>query len=148
MQIFGVDPGLATGFACLVEGGALAWCGLGELAGVPGPGDLVVIEVPQIYRKSKGDPNDLITLALQAGGYRERYQQAGARVITVKPAEWKGQVDKGVHNARVLRTLDPRELGTYEHLTKSVAPSKRNNVIDAIGLAKWAFAVELWRRAG
>ncbi len=148
MQIFGVDPGLCTGFSGLDEQGELFWCGdTSEGLDLFGEqGDLVVLEVPQIYRHSKGDPNDLITLALQAGGYRERFQSKGFRVVTVKPAEWKGQVDKDMHNARVIKSLPPEELELFKLKTKSLAASKRHNVIDAIGLAKWAFSVELYRQ--
>jgi len=154
--IFGIDPGNNAG-VCYLRDGELQWCALEDgknpWTSVPGgfhlaPRALVVIELPQIYRagSSEGDPNDLVKVAYLAGGYGLRAKQLGARVVTALPAEWKGQVKKPIHNARVLSGLTMGELRMYEQCTESVAPSKRNNVIDAIGLAKWAWKVELWRR--
>lgn len=57
----------------------------------------VVVERPQVYAlgKSKGDPNDLIQVALVAGGVGALLGHVcNAAVFFVTPAEWKGQLPK------------------------------------------------------
>lgn len=137
-MILGIDPGKCTGWAILAEGGELIRCGEGwppSLEGVR----RAVVECPQIYRASKapGDPNDLIKVAILVGRYVERLDQANVPVRLVKPAEWKGQVPKKIHNARVKGALQTAELARLAKL--ELPESREHNVIDAIGLAK-AFA--------
>jgi hypothetical protein len=157
-MLLAIDPGRDTGWCFLGNLGEpyVARCGLGDppvefLA----PGDLVIIERPQVYRdrSSKGDPNDLITLAIQVGRYTERCEALGAKVEHVLPREWKGTVDPDVLCHRVTRALSESEREllytalaplarkpmTTEHLTSG----KRHNVIDAVGIAKWAVSGRL-----
>jgi hypothetical protein len=145
VRIFGIDPGNCSGFAHVDDAGNLEWCGL-RMPEAEARGALAVIEIPQIYRHGPGDPNDLVKVAFLAGGYAQVLRDRGAGLALVKPGEWKGQVDKEIHNARVLRSLSPAETKVYAQCTKGVAEGKLNNIIDAIGLAKWGFRVELWRR--
>lgn len=130
MIVTAIDPGACTGWAVFVDRVLYACGAERDASAVPVGGDLVVIERPQIYRasKSKGDPNDLITLALLAGRYQERALVAGARVELVLPAAWKGSVPKAVHNKRVLASLTPQE--------RALVPDD-HNAIDAAGLGKW-----------
>lgn len=100
------------------------------------PPYLLVIEWPQIYTrtKSKGDPNDLLPVAAVAGAI---ISSVGALTVRMpKPSDWKGQVPKDVHNARVLKRLTPGERARFDaaRLPKSLA----NNAIDAVGLGLWA----------
>ena len=66
--------------------------------------DLVVVEKPEIYQQRfwKGDPRDLIDLAMVVGGI---IWSAPCSVKTVYPKEWKGQVPKYVTDARALGKL-------------------------------------------
>ena len=106
--------------------------GLGEL---PPDDDIheIVIELPQVYAgsKSKGNPNDLIKLAYEAGRV---VGSAAAKVI--KPREWKGTIKKEVMLKRILSKLDDRELRLLKGL--GLPPSKEHNVVDAIGIGLWA----------
>jgi hypothetical protein len=97
----------------------------------------VVIEKPVIYRPRlmKGDPNDLIVLALLAGRYQERALNDKATVELVTPHEWKGSVSKEISNRRVLKKLKSEELAVLNAV--KCAESARHNVIDAIGIALW-----------
>jgi hypothetical protein len=95
----------------------------------------LVIEQPQVYvrSRSKGDPNDLITLALNAGAIAGAL---GARaVVPLRPAEWKGQTPKEVVEQRARARLSATEMG---RLSMPSAASKRHNVWDAIGIGlRW-----------
>lgn len=63
--------------------------------------DLLVIEVPQVYqgRRQKGDPNDLVRLALLAGNLEALVSTYN--VMEVLPSTWKGQVPKPLHHTRL-----------------------------------------------
>ena len=88
-----------------------------------------VIEIPQVYqqRLQKGDPNDLIGVAVLAGvavATMAPYCQAEL----VHPRVWKGQRPKDVDNRWTLSQLDADELAVA---------GKNHNVLDAIGLGLW-----------
>lgn len=91
----------------------------------------VWIERPQVYREAhwKGDPNDLIDVAIVVGALAS---QATGNVVLVRPHDWKGNVPKTIHNARIKRALDPAERDT---LKACGAPAGLlHNVVDAVGL--------------
>ena len=161
----GIDPGLRhAGWATVDLSGALIACGLARgLAtgrgvdawqrvaheavdaitteipvGTHGADLLVTVELPRIYAagKMKGDPDDIVVLAAVVGSIVGAVVEAGANATVVRPADWKGQVPKDVHNRRILSGLSVKEEFA---LNGCGAPSSlRHNVIDAIGLAKWA----------
>lgn len=153
MSLLAVDPGRDTGWARLDVSGVLIDCGLGDPP--RSDGCKVVIERPQVYRgrSSKGDPNDLITLAIQVGRYTERFATQGSNVEHILPHAWKGTVDADVLCRRVVAALAPAERDlllrvlaplarkqmTDEHLTAG----RRHNVIDAVGIAKWSVGSRL-----
>jgi len=136
--LLAVDPGRGSGWAWYFQG-KLDRCGLVKpdrdrawAFAVPSLPFVthMVIERPQVYQpnRSKGDPNDLIGVAIIAG----RWLQAvpAAHVSMPLPAEWKRQVPKSVDHGRALRVLSPVEramLGGMDH-----------NVMDAVSLGLWA----------
>lgn len=141
-----IDPGRDTGWALLDTSGILVQCGLGVPPAFIGQ---VIIERPQIYRgrASKGDPNDLITLAIQVGRYTERYDVPGGSVEHVLPHDWKGSVDPEVLCRRVVASLTECERQLLETVLAPLARKlvrddltggRRHNVIDAVGIAKWS----------
>ena len=152
-MLLAVDPAITcTGWAFFV-GERLDRCGIietkanmpfdrrirsigqGILQATPGVPLMLVIEWPQIYHKwSKGDNNDLLPLAAIAGNLMSHFPWAKTQLP--KPAQWKGQVPKDVHNARVLKRLSVDE--TRLVAAARVAKSKAHNMIDAIGLGLWA----------
>lgn len=107
----------------------------------------LVYELPQIYQrpKSKGDPNDLIKVALVAANVSGMLRYAlGGRDISMEvhsplPAEWIGQCPKVVCSGpeawnsprgyRIKVALAPEEL-------EVVIPD--DNALDAVGLGLWA----------
>lgn len=139
-----IDPGIDTGWALFMPSKALVRCGLGAPPTTPVLS--VVIEKPQVYRarESKGDPNNLITLAIQVGRYVERFEVLGAKVTLHLPNEWKGQLPKGVMSGRTLKGLSLAEQAVVNHCLQPIAPSKRHNVMDAVALGVWAFKMGVW----
>jgi len=140
MNLIAIDPGKhAVGWAAFGDDG-LSACGmleigaLGYLAGRRP--DVAVIEVPQIYdrRRWKGDPNDLIDVAIAAGMARQALCDA-AEVVLVKPAAWKGQRAKAIDTEYTSGLLSLPERAVIDRC--GVAKSKRHNVIDAIGIGLW-----------
>jgi hypothetical protein len=92
----------------------------------------VVIEIPRIYLgKGKGDLNDLIDLAVLAGGL----STLGTSAYFVTPSEWKGQTPKDVMAVRVRAKLTPQELALFNAC--DCPASLRHNVLDAIGIGLW-----------
>jgi len=134
-----IDPGRDTGWAVLREDGILSSCGLGDPP-LAFNGHRVLVERPQIYRgrASKADPNDLITLAIQVGRYKERFMSRGCSVEEIIPHTWKGTVDPDVLCNRIVSSLTDDERCVLDSALLSVAKSKQHNVIDAVGLGKWS----------
>lgn len=85
---------------------------------LPSP-DTLVIERPQVYRagKSKGDPNDLVDVAIAVGRWIGTYPDADRILYT--PDEWKGQVPKAVCHARARAALSVEELARVPALPKT-----------------------------
>lgn len=146
-RILAIDPGKVTGYClsdngritqagCLSERDMLYWI---QSQAQFGPSDACVIEVPQIYtgERQKGDPNDLIDLAVMVGGYRATAERAGFAVTLVRPRAWKGQLPKDVCWTRVRETLTAEEDERIAYFSRSIAPGLRHNMHDAIGLATW-----------
>lgn len=91
------------------------------------------IEKPQVYtqRKQGGDPNDLITVALNAGAFGMCAEFCGADVLVYRPHKWKGQVPKKIAIKRFKRKLVAEEIARIELPS---ARSLRHNIWDAIGV--------------
>jgi hypothetical protein len=96
------------------------------------PEEHCVVECPQVYQAkfSKGDPNDLVNVALVAGACASAF----VSVDIVRPHEWKGNIPKAVHHRRVMRDAP-------EFVQRSIAAIKqttlRHNAIDAYALGLW-----------
>ncbi len=153
--LLAIDPGLRGCGAAVFHDGVLfeasyvrspaktgngpkAWRAMAEAVRLFAQGHLIdalVLEVPQVYTRGKGDPDDLIELAGVDGAILGRLmpvQQYG-----YKPREWKGSVPKDIHHARVRKTLTEAERQILEN---SAPASLRHNVLDAIALGKWWLA--------
>lgn len=143
MMLVAIDPGKhASGWAAFNRG-ELVLCGYtgeyGEILSAlgyqlyPGP-ELVVVEVPRVYdrRRWKGDPNDLIDIAVAGGVLAGALHPVAFKFV--RPQDWKGQTPKKVQAERTLAKLSEVE---REHLKDATAPYKLHNVIDAIGIGLW-----------
>ena len=142
-DLVAIDPGTEqAGFARFKEGRLTqavlvrekgstkeqrAWrvaCKLGELCQ---PEDSIILEYPQIYVRSPGDPDDLLALALVVGGVLSL--QKGGELV--RPRTWKGQVPKKIMVNRILKHLDDAE----RELCKDIKDN--HNVLDAVGVGLW-----------
>ena len=127
-----VDPGVQkSGWAFWFENG-LQSVGYSPVDRVDGE-DALVIERPQVYqgRAQKGDPNDLISLAIEVG----RISTLFGEVEFVLPRKWKGTIKKEMMTARIIKTLTTNELLLVKEL--KLAKSYEHNVLDAIGIGLW-----------
>lgn len=98
-------------------------------------------EMPQIYSasKSKGDPNNLVLLAVLDGMIEGRLKTVNRDLITrlPKPAEWCGQIPKNedgdpwdsARGHRVRSRLSDTEFATVD---------ASHDAIDAVGIGLWA----------
>jgi hypothetical protein len=101
----------------------------------------VVIERPMIYPggRQKARPADIIALAVRAGEWGGKVAAfTGSVPEYVEPARWKGQVPKDIHHARILAKLSPEEQAVLTSAGNGVAPSKRHNIVDAVGIGLFA----------
>lgn len=101
--------------------------------------DQVIVEKPQVYvqAKLKGDPNDLVTLALAVGAIAMALvnTQTGFDLRCVYPREWKGQTPKVISVERSKMALT-----STEHMRVRLPKQKslHHNVWDAVGIGLWA----------
>lgn len=165
MILISIDPGTTSGVAIFV-GSRLAGVAMLEgsaftqaqelikicntLSGPQKKGGLVVapppgfnfgrgmIEVPRVYPQKawKGDPNDLITVALVAGFLGHvlsfYYEKPDDQIEFIHPSTWKGQRPKKLDNDLTLSLLEGSELACFDIL--KAPKSKIHNVIDAVGI--------------
>ena len=161
-RLLAIDPGLRNMGVAVFEDGTLVFAdnikgspatelsdaiydmakaviSLEELKGVTE----VVSELPQIYRVSKGDPNDLINICLPACiviGHTK------LKPTLVYPRQWKGQLPANVCAGRILTKLTEKEreaidwLESFENTLKKCVKEGReiggvkHNAIDAVGI--------------
>ena len=140
--LLALDPGNDTGWAAFqLEGEVLEACGVvspNESIGRYEP-EVVFIELPCVRMRSKVNPDNIISLATKVGRYQERFagrDGRGAQIVLVKPEQWKGTLDKDVMLRRIEGALSPEETAVVGRYAGRAAI--RHNMIDAIGLGKWA----------
>ena len=106
-----------------------------------GPVDQVVLEIMQVYTrdKSKGDPNDLINLALLGGMV---LTLSKGTPILFKPHEWNHGFDKETTKHRLDRYFDerPDELKVFKAgLARVKARSLHHNIYDGVAIGMASF---------
>jgi len=91
----------------------------------------LILERPQIYQQKylKGDPNDLIPLALMGGAFAG-YLFSFSPVLYY-PREWKKQVPKDVMTERIKRRLSKDE---HRRVELPRAKSLHHNIWDGVGI--------------
>lgn len=149
-----IDPGIRHSGVAVWEGSTLIWAGvaIGEprasvpkpirwqmmathikLTLPPGRPTELVFEFPEIYRRSKARPNDLMLLAGLCG-YIVSTVDAEKTTLHL-PKSWKGQLPKEVCVERVKSKL------TAEELSRVVLPrgvSYAHNAFDGIGIGLYS----------
>lgn len=97
--------------------------------------DKAVIEFPRIYPgHAKIDNNDLIDIAT-VGAAIATWCEAD-EIVSVFPADWKGNVKKDVMTTRIKAELSANEASRID---KSCRRSLLHNVYDAVGIGLWRF---------
>lgn len=149
-----IDPGSTALGWTGVDGYEFITCGLlrppagGSIVDcmhkIPGATSKILIERPTVYPhgNAKGDPNDLVHIALMGGvaaGVARCRGGDTAQIVEVQPGAWKGQVEKSVMVERILDLLTVTERRTFESemKTQRIPPSLQHNVVDSIGLWLW-----------
>lgn len=104
---------------------------------------LLVVEHMQIYSRGNvrrnARPDDLMEINGAVGavvGYVQNVWRGAVTILDPRPREWKGQVPKSVHHARLTEGL----LESEKLLIDSVAQTYRGDALDAYGLAKWGLS--------
>jgi hypothetical protein len=137
-MLLAIDPGETSGWA-VFDAGRLEACGIGDVP-TPTPKTAAEVEVcierPMIYPHGKSEnPNDLITLAVNAGEHGGRLRHAGCRAARyIRPFEWKGNTPKHISHQRIWAKLNDAERSLVDVAGKGMAPGKRHNMLDAIGI--------------
>ena len=135
--VLALDPGEFQGWSLFnAEDRRLLACGLGDGPSVPVGHEktAIVVECPQIYNSgtSKANPASIIKLAVRVGVQLERYRTCTPYLVS--PRAWAGQVPKKVRHERLLATLPDLD---WSKVASKITPSKRHNVLDAIGIGLW-----------
>ena len=159
-RLIAIDPGVKLCGWALFSEGHLSRCGLvrtkareidgqaahltlqlAQLFPYHHPDCTLIIERPEVYRQRhlKGDPNDLISIAIVVGAIMHTF--ISSRVRAPLPKEWKGQVPKEVSERRMMRKLSPEELDLMVLCLKGVPRSLRHNVTDAVALGQWGLGI-------
>src|SRR5678809_187857 len=134
-MLLAIDPGVSTGWA-LFKGRDLFMCAQGDPPFIFAVTSLI-IERPQVYPKtSTKQANDLITLAIQVGGYLARFQ--GVDSMVVLPHQWKGSIPKDIHHPRIWAKLDAAEQAIVDHAWKGRSKKGVTDIMDAVGLGLYA----------
>jgi hypothetical protein len=120
-----IDPGEAKdcALACFEQGylASLDWVNAEAIKPVAGriatQPDSILWEKPQIYPKSKGNPNQMVDLAV-AGAEAVTYLRIGwgvplVKVRSVLPRDWKGTIAKPVHHMRLWPILTRAERALF-----------------------------------
>ncbi len=142
-MLLAIDPGADAGWALFNDAGRLASCGLSaddDKSGAPSglPLARVLIECPKLRPWGEKNPNAILTLARRAGEWGGYYYDHLVEYLT--PNDWKGTTKKEIDHARTWSRLDATEQGIVDRFFKAapgrngLAPSRRHNVLDAIGL--------------
>ena len=157
MKLLAVDPGVRCCGWALFQDTILEDCGLVRImakdysdisafrtmANNFPRADWLAIEVPRIYerRKSKGDPEDILRLAILCGVLIGRWPSS--KIQAIRPRDWKGTIAKAritdyVIHLRNLEALRGRGFSRYVAAMDAIPKSLAHNVADAVGIGLWA----------
>lgn len=132
-----IDPGEVSGWA-LFSDQTLVHCGVHSRRTLPVKLDIdrAIIERPLYRPHERVNPNDLITLALNAGEHAGRLQAHGVFEISyVEPHVWKGgSIPKDISHARIFAKLEHAEKQIICAAGLMMAKGKQHNMLDAVGI--------------
>jgi hypothetical protein len=127
--VLAIDPGSHSGLA-LFERGVLVLAEWSlEPHEVARKLDALVIEIPQHYPQNPVPPQNLITLAVNAGQWIQA--NPAAKVVRIFPRQWKAQAQKTATRHRLGRILKDGEKRAVGF------DSLKHDTVDAIGIGCW-----------
>lgn len=94
--------------------------------------ELVVIEW-QAIRPSDPRPNNILELCVVGGMALALAAREGIAVERPLPVNWKGSVEKKIHQRRIMTAYG----STPDKIFRDIPKAKVNHVVDALGLAMW-----------
>lgn len=94
--------------------------------------ELVVIEW-QAIRPSDPRPNNILELCVVGGMALALAAREGIPVERPLPVNWKGSVEKKIHQRRIMAAYG----STPDKIFPDIPKAKLNHVVDALGLAMW-----------
>jgi Holliday junction resolvasome RuvABC endonuclease subunit len=94
-----------------------------------------VVEWQKLRPNKEKNPNAILDLTGVAGMAVAACWQEGGKVHTPIPSEWKGTVDKQIHQKRILKAITLNTECGFKQLKRT----HLSHVVDAIGLAMWGF---------
>jgi hypothetical protein len=142
-MLLAIDPGADTGWAVYDSCRRLTACGLYDgdrnitLPSVE-PGARVLIECPRLRPRGEKNPNSILLVARKAGEWAGRFHHHAVEYLL--PNDWKGTTDKKIDHPRTWARLDDKERAIVDayfrsaHGRQGLAPSRRHNVLDALGI--------------
>lgn len=150
MRLLTLDPGKVVGWATFY-GARLRDLGVFEDTQTHAFRDLLnfhrpeqaLIEIPRVYpvAKWKGDPNDLIKVAVSAGILMgiifEGCPGRIANVENVFPHTWKGSRPKKIDHTLTLKTLTVEEREIFDAAIKRIGKTKAEHAVDAVSMGLW-----------
>ncbi len=135
-MLLAIDPGTDSGWAIFGDTGRLQACGLGMVSEDVEPCK-VYIECPKLRPRGEKNPNAVLAVARNAGEWGGRCLSLGCEVVYITPNDWKGSTPKNISHARVWAALSEPEKSVVDKALRGMAPGKRHNVLDAIGIGLW-----------
>ena len=159
-HVVALDPGLrAPGIAVFDGAGQLRWATCLDIGGkIRGAAQwskmyealrhlpwrvavnyTMLVEKPQIYEGAPVNTDDLIELSAALGasvaGLYSRLPIT--KYVTYLPRQWKGQVPKPIHHARIEKRLTTKEYAAMLESTAGVPENLLHNALDAVGLGMY-----------
>jgi hypothetical protein len=97
--------------------------------------EVIVVERMKVYTRGPGDPRDLLALMAVGGGLFRAFH--AARPLAPLPAEYKGQVPRGVYGDRIEKRLREAAEGAPARWGEVRVPKQKthlNDVMHAVGM--------------
>ena len=131
-RVLAIDPGVKYLGYAFATGGSIIRCG--HLPDIKDAAwlkvlnaQICILEKPVQYAGSRAARSDVSDLSMATG--RIEALVGAPRTLLWAPYEWKGQVPKDIHQARIMALLTLEEISLLPN-----SKGKRGHVIDACGM--------------
>lgn len=97
----------------------------------------VLVEVPVVFGPQSRGASPLLKISMVCGALFDRAAAWGAQAYGFKPAEWKGNLAKPAHQARMLTFYEERELALLPRTGDGDAWRYATDGLDGSALGLW-----------